>query len=129
MLTEAQKQYRKEDYKKNPEKYKERARRWKANPKNAESLKLSRKKSWVKTYGISWEDYENMYYAQKGQCKICQTPKELFPEQKTNGLYVDHCHSSNEVRGLLCGTCNAGLGMFKDNPEFLKRAVEYINGS
>lgn len=69
-------------------------------------------------YGITLKDYERMYESQKGRCMICYSHKEK--------LHVDHCHETNRVRGLLCGTCNRGLGMFKDNFYYLDRAAEYL---
>jgi hypothetical protein len=68
-------------------------------------------------YGLSIQQRDQMEINQRGRCAICF-------EVKT--LYVDHCHSSNKVRGLLCHTCNAGLGMFKDNVDFLKSAINYL---
>lgn len=44
-------------------------------------------------------------------------------------LVVDHCHSSGEVRGLLCHNCNRALGLFKDSRENLLNAVEYLEGA
>jgi hypothetical protein len=47
-------------------------------------------------------------------------------------LSADHCHKIQEqtgetvVRGLLCGQCNAGLGRFKDSPEILRKAAQYL---
>lgn len=43
--------------------------------------------------------------------------------------HVDHCHKTGKVRGILCAECNSGLGKFKDRPEFLIKAVEYLLGS
>jgi len=55
-----------------------------------------------------------------GSCSICEDPFE-------NGNFqVDHCHTSGKVRGLLCKPCNMGLGNFKDGPERLTRAIEYL---
>lgn len=41
-------------------------------------------------------------------------------------LYIDHCHKTNQVRGLLCFSCNSALGHFKDNVESLKKAIKYL---
>lgn len=70
-------------------------------------------------YGISVEEYEFMVQLQKGKCDICGV--------KPAKLNVDHCHSTDKVRGLLCRSCNRALGLFKDDKEVLLRAAEYID--
>lgn len=76
-------------------------------------------------YGLSEIDYQSMLRLQKGKCKICGTKS---PGKRWNtSFYVDHCHKTNKVRGLLCLRCNAGLGYFSDSSEFLKMAYHYVN--
>lgn len=66
------------------------------------------------TYGIADESVLG-----ERKCGICGT---------TDGrLHVDHCHTTGQVRGLLCRTCNIGLGHFKDSPELLGLAAAYLN--
>ena len=81
----------------------------------------------IKTYGITGDDYDLLAQSQDGVCWIC--------EQPTARLVVDHIHTndsakpsdaSDAVRGLLCGSCNRGLGYFKDNPYYLVRACVYL---
>lgn len=55
-----------------------------------------------------------------GKCDLCEEPLEM---KKAN---LDHCHASGVNRGWLCTKCNLGLGMFRDSPTLLRRAVEYI---
>lgn len=69
-------------------------------------------------YGITKDQFEKMKLSQDGRCAICLTP--------TKRLYVDHCHNTKRVRGLLCHGCNAGLGLFGENPTTMLRAIEYI---
>ena len=68
-------------------------------------------------YGITLTEYEEMYTKQNGKCAICF--------KSMDKLHVDHCHETKRVRGLLCGNCNRGLGLFKDNFYYLDRASEY----
>lgn len=56
---------------------------------------------------------------QDGKCAICGT---VTP----SSLHLDHCHVNGTIRGLLCASCNIGLGHFKDDPERLKAAIEYL---
>lgn len=57
----------------------------------------------------------------KAACGIC---KETFSEKQPP--HVDHCHISGKVRGLLCGNCNRGLGIFRDSLGILENAKEYL---
>lgn len=57
---------------------------------------------------------------QGGICAICGTDE--FP----NTPVVDHDHVTNEIRGILCRNCNWGLGQFKDDPDLMLAAAEYI---
>ena len=83
-------------------------------------------------YGITVEDYLNLLEDQQGVCAICkrQNPsRERFGVRADRRLFVDHCHETGNVRGLLCMYCNTGLGMFKDNIEYLLEAINYLRSS
>lgn len=54
-------------------------------------------------------------------CMICG---KIFESGKEK--HVDHCHSTGVIRGILCRSCNCGLGNFKDSPELLKAAIAYL---
>ena len=84
--------------------------------------KYLRKYRLKQKYGLSLEEYDTMLLEQNGCCAICGTDTP-----GGNGrFHVDHCHSSNRVRGLLCARCNIGLGFFRDNTVVLARAIEYL---
>lgn len=70
------------------------------------------------TYGLSLADWQNMFDAQNGKCLICNQSDKL--------MCVDHDHELKVNRGLLCKDCNSGLGLFKDNPENLYRALKHL---
>lgn len=90
---------------------------WRA--KNPEVWRAHNKKTKLKRYGLTLAEFANLSKRQDGKCAICaNVPKTL---------YVDHCHVSNKVRGLLCSPCNSGLGYFHDNPGKLLRAAFYVS--
>jgi hypothetical protein len=74
-----------------------------------------------KKYGIDWKTWHALLIAQSGRCDICRDPL-VDPN-------VDHDHESGAVRGLLCRDCNLGLGNFRDDPDRLREAAKYLEGS
>ena len=118
---------------KNPEKRKEAKAAWdKANP---EAKKQHNKTFKTKnplyfidkhlrlTYGIGLDEYNALLTVQNHRCAGCGIASNDAPRQK---LYVDHCHSTGKIRGLLCQHCNTALGMVKDNIETLSSLISYI---
>jgi hypothetical protein len=76
-----------------------------------------------RVYGITLAEYDKMFEDQGGKCAICGNSDEVEGRR----LAIDHCHDSGKVRGLLCGKCNRGLGLFYDNQELLENAISYLN--
>lgn len=74
-------------------------------------------------FGISVEEYNKMLISQNYKCAICGTQDS---GTKHNNFCIDHCHSSNRIRGLLCTHCNKGIGHFNDNISKLQMAIEYL---
>ncbi len=74
-------------------------------------------------YGISLAQYDEMLEAQEYGCAICGTT----PEENGQRLAVDHDHETGKVRGLLCGGCNRGIGLFQDRIELLQSAIGYLS--
>lgn len=79
------------------------------------------KEPWEKTikykYGLNKNDYEKILSAQKSLCAICGRKEKLV---------IDHCHKTGKFRGLLCSTCNQGLGKLGDSVQGLKKALKYL---
>ena len=75
-----------------------------------------------KNYGITHEIYLKMLEEQNGCCKICCVSEE----ESGKRLHVDHSHKTGKVRGLLCTRCNTAIGKFKEDPEIIRRAIEYV---
>ncbi len=75
----------------------------------------------IAVYGITIEQFDEMYDSQNGTCAICHKPP---PEDQV--LCVDHCHESNKIRQLLCGDHNRMLGNAQDDIAVLQSAIDYL---
>ena len=71
--------------------------------------------------GWDIDRYNKYLELQNNTCAICRTDTPGLSDWS-----ADHCHTTNQPRGLLCVRCNAGLGYFKDNPEYLQSAIDYL---
>jgi hypothetical protein len=85
-------------------------------PKYTREIHLMRK------YNLPIEQYNEMLVNQENKCFIC----DYEFGQKKGDCYVDHCHKTEKVRGLLCQNCNTGLGNFRDDSDRLIRAANYL---
>ena len=89
-----------------------------------------RNKKLKDTYGITLEEYDRLHANQRGLCAICGEPETASYKYQGSvviqRLAVDHNHDTGEIRGLLCGRCNAGIGFFLDNSEKMRAAAEYL---
>jgi len=74
------------------------------------------------TYGLTAEQYWQIYESQGGKCYMCQRATG-----RTRRLAVDHDHATGYVRGLLCKRDNTLLGHARDNPEYFNRAISYLD--
>lgn len=90
------------------------------------SPELARKMHLRNKFGITVEEYQEMYDAQKGLCCICRLPETSIWRGKVIQLAVDHDHQSGKVRSLLCKNCNVGLGAFKDDIVNMYMAIKYL---
>ena len=91
---------------------------------NQEKISATRLK-WnrAKTYNFPPELFDERFYEQGNACAICKTSKA----GGRGTFHADHDHDSSKPRGVLCHNCNIALGNFKDNPEILQAAIEYLN--
>jgi hypothetical protein len=80
-----------------------------------------------KWYGISMDEYGQLFEKQGKCCAICGTNN---PRTKSgrNPWHVDHDHETKQVRGILCFRCNVMLGNSGDDTGILQRAIGYLNG-
>ena len=101
--------------KENPEKVREQKKKFHLeNPHKKREYKRRSK------YPGYTKEHENTM-----SCEICKI--DLVAGCKSgNAQCIDHDHSTNKIRGVLCSHCNRGLGIFKDNPEILREAARYL---
>ena len=123
---------KREHYAKNKKKYSKRAKKYRAN--NSEKIKKVKKcytathKKETKNlnlkrcYGITIEQYDQMFNVQEGKCKVCGKDQSELKQP----LSVDHNHTTGKVRGLLCPNCNTILGHAKDDTDILQKVINYL---
>ncbi len=96
-------------------------------PQGPERFARQRRQNLKKNFGITPEQYDVMLQLQHGRCAICRAENNhRAGSGRVQNFAVDHCHDTGRIRGLLCGSCNIGLGRFKDNPNFLMEAAAYL---
>ena len=95
---------------------------------NYDPLK-KRNENLKRNYGITLEEYLTRLAEQNYQCKVCGTTAgggRQAGRGKVNGFFVDHCHKTGKIRGLLCNNCNRCLGLLKDDLTVVKSLIKYL---
>lgn len=101
----------------------------KGQGRSQESRMRKQQGRWLKRYSLTVNDYDALLQSQDGKCAVCRSDNP-----GVRGWHIDHDHTCCNgrfscgrcVRGLLCGQCNLGLGIFQDDPERLLRARDYL---
>ncbi len=107
--------------------------RWRAeNPSHFR--RIGWKYELKRLYKMTPEQYLSMLESQGNVCAICKEEgnltvdgSELIKNGKPTKFHVDHDHVTGVVRGILCNSCNRGLGAFRDNVQYLQDAVKYLS--
>ncbi len=95
--------------------------------RNPEKYRLVLKNSGLKKhYGITLAQHDEILMSQGNRCAICRSD-HCGRDGKTKGWCIDHCHTTNRVRGILCNSCNALLGYAKDDKKVLAAAIKYLS--
>ena len=127
-LREEKKLYMRQYRAANPEKYRAANRASIERLTPEKRLQYAEQKSRAKRlrlYGVTPEQYAELYRVQQGMCKLCRHPTR----RGTGGdLDVDHDHETGKIRGLLCHSCNHALGILGDNVAGLELALKYLKG-
>ena len=91
------------------------------------AFKLSYSESELnRKYGIGLLEYSQLFMSQGGKCAICNSDYGGHRNGEPKALAVDHNHTTGKVRGLLCESCNQGIGKLRDDPKILRDAADYL---
>lgn len=99
-------------------------KKWVSWHKNNPGSRQERK--WQQSHGLDFAGYGKLFDKQKGLCAICKRPERMKQREVPRKLAVDHCHSTQEIRGLLCFECNTRLGII-EHRTFAAAAALYLN--
>ena len=98
---------------------------WNKKPENRiRANDIKRRNKFKTKYKISEKEIQELMNKSMGCCSICN--ESLITPESRISYHVDHDHKTDKVRGLLCGSCNRGLGQFRDSIEVLKNAIKYL---
>ncbi len=90
--------------------------------KNRSDVRVYEKSSKLKiAYGITLNEFNEILKRQGERCAICRTNRP-----SGRGFGVDHDHKTGRIRGILCHSCNTGIGLLKDSPKLLEKALKYL---
>lgn len=93
---------------------------YKLNPRKQKNCNLRK-------YGITVEEYDQLFEKQNGVCAVCRKPETRICTKKIiQSLSVDHDHYTGIVRGLLCDRCNKAIGLLYHDVDLLKRIIKYL---
>lgn len=108
----------------NPIKHRKSNNSWKLrNPDKVREMHL------LKLYGITLKEYNSILLKQNGTCGVCDAADSGVSRKNSNKrepLFVDHCHKTGKVRGLLCRLHNTALGIMKDDVNMIQKLLEYL---
>lgn len=106
-------------------------RAWISTPEGKAIKAHSHRRYWLRQYGLTVDQYEQMLTDQGGVCAICHKPERFVDPRsgEPRRLAVDHDHETGKVRGLLCGRCNRAIGHLGHDPESLARAADYLKAA
>jgi len=124
-LREYYKNYHSEYYKKNKDRLKKIFRKNYILKKN--EYRERNKKTYFRRYGITYENAISTWEKQKKKCAICNVDMVILGTNGKRGFCVDHDHKTGRFRGILCHSCNSAIGLFKENIENIKQAVNYLD--
>lgn len=100
--------YNKAERKRNPELTKQRDRKY----------------TLLRYWSMTPDEFEALLNKHNRQCGICKKAERSSDKKP---LVIDHCHTTGQIRGILCDNCNRGIGLLRDSTEILDAAIAYLN--
>ena len=102
--------------------------------KSARRREIQRRRTIEKKYGVSYETIVLLFEQQNESCAICgkhwtacrRSKHSRYDAVFLQHLYVDHCHMTGKVRGLLCNKCNSAIAMLDEDLNTLRAAEAYL---
>lgn len=113
------KTYKKQWYKTNKEEHNEKSKKYyqdnrdKILAQTSAYQKRNKDKIRAQKYGLTVEQVAQMLKNQDHKCAICSATLQKY--------HIDHCHTTNKVRGILCISCNVRLGWFEGREEAITK--------
>ena len=87
---------------------------------------INRKSGLRWRYGITPEQYDELFAKQRGLCASCHRPECIKRQGRVMRLAVDHGHTTRTVRGLLCCKCNRALGLLEEDILRIRALADYM---
>lgn len=109
----------------NPGAANEAVRKWRE--RNPEAVKNYYQRTWLRKYGLTQTEYEELLIRCGGRCEACgENPEDKFSVERQRRLFIDHDHATGEVCGLLCHGCNAAAGLLSESESTAIKLAGYL---
>lgn len=86
---------------------------------------MALEKKYLKKYGITWSQYQQMLVDQGYKCLACGREADRGRRSSRPALVLDHNHKTGRARGLVCNRCNWALGVL-ENSKLMKQLKRYL---
>jgi hypothetical protein len=93
--------------------------------RNKDKARATRRRSKLRQFGLTVEQFAALLAKQGGMCAICRGPQQVRKGEITQ-FALDHNHMSGRPRGLLCGRCNRVLGSVNEDEALLQAMISYL---
>jgi hypothetical protein len=131
MCNDCRRAYQRDHYQRNRERKLAAARKWFDDNRDKRKAYLATRveqdRKWNKSYklmrnyGITLEEHDEILASQGGVCQVCKTDNP-----GGRGWCVDHNHTTDHVRSILCPKCNLLIGLARESPLILQNAATYL---